>query len=135
MAQMAACCLWEAQINSRSRTVFFLLQRIGAGEPVFRPLPVDAQTQERLAHRLDGNGAGHPAEANTLLDEQVECPQAGFAAEIAWWAMQHRFEHLSGHVFAQHGRQMGGTARSSLERFSSLPVECVDGMANGLFVA
>jgi hypothetical protein len=42
--------------------------------------------------------------SHTLLDEQVERPQAGLEAEIARRAMQHRFEHIGGHVCLQHGR-------------------------------
>jgi hypothetical protein len=49
--------------------------------------------------------------------------------------MQHAFELLGGHVFSQHGRQMVRTARSGLQGGTSLLVELVDGMANGLFVA
>jgi hypothetical protein len=49
--------------------------------------------------------------------------------------MQQRLEHLAGHIRTQHGRQMVGTTRSSLQGGKPLLVEGVDSMANGLFVA
>ena len=99
------------------------------------PLPVDPQTSECLTHCLDADGADHPAKVHTLLDQEIECPEAGLEAEIARRTMQQCFEHLGRHVCAEHGREMMGTARSSLESVQSLLVEGMNGMANGLFVA
>jgi len=48
---------------------------------------------------------------------------------------EHRFEHLGGHVFAHHRRELVGAARSSLQGGQPSLVEGVDGVANGLFVA
>lgn len=96
--------------------------------------PVDPQPAECLAHGLDADGAGHPAQAHALLHKQIEGPQAGLEATIAWRTMQQRFERLGGHICSQHGWKMMGTARSSLQSGQSFLVESVNGMANGLFV-
>jgi len=114
---------------------FFLVQRIGTGDPALGPFPGDPEPTECLAHGLDADWPGHPAETNTLLDEKRERPQAGLEAEIAWRPMQHRFEQLGSHVCSHNGRQVVGTARSGLQGATSLLVERMNGMANRLFVA
>lgn len=74
MAQVATCFSCEAQVSNRSRAVFLLVQRIGTADPVLGSLPVDPEAAQRLPHGLDADGTGHPAQTNTLLDEQVERP-------------------------------------------------------------
>ncbi len=116
------------------RGFFLLVLRIGAGDPVFGPLPVGFQAFERAAHTFVGDGGGDDALLEADLGCQLQGPPPALFAKVAGTAMQQVFEaHKS--VLREAGVQPMGARGAFLQHRQPRSIELVDYIAHSLVVA
>lgn len=113
---------------------FARIRLVGAGNPVFGPLPVYAQAQQRGPHRF----IAHPICGQALLKAhlgcQFQCPDAGFLPVFAWAFVQHPFQTLCP-VIAERPMQVVRAARTSLKYLHAMLIKSPDHISNRLIVA
>jgi hypothetical protein len=81
---MAQLGCWLAQAISRSRAFFLLVQRIGAADAMFDPLPVETQPSDGLPNSFARDQLARQSMLETDLGKQGERPDAGLFSTIAW---------------------------------------------------
>src|SRR5260370_1865426 len=81
--------------RSGGRGAFFSgISRIGAGDPVLGAFPADAEPQQGHADGFAGDQTRSEALGATDLGRQIQRPQTGRMAKVAWAAMQERAQLL-----------------------------------------
>ncbi len=123
-----------AQAIKRSRAVFFEIQRIGAGNPMLGPFPVDPGSLERLSNGLVADLLVRPALLDTQEGGQVEGPEARLETKIARGTMQETLPRIDIDIAKRRAQSMGAMGIGT-QSTSSLLIEGMDGIAYGLFVA
>jgi hypothetical protein len=126
--------MWDepSPAESGGRAVFVSsIGRIGAGDPVFGPLPRHPQAAEGQPNGFVADQPRGEALGNTDLGGQRQRPAAGGRAERAWALVQQRPQGLAGASVDDGGRGVG-SGRLWLQRRKTARVEGMNGIAHRL---